>query len=93
MSTLDRFSFPFPPTCDPRRAEWPFYLNRSQRALLRTLHDAWGEDAIVQIYAGCVRVRTDSGDWRFSNDAELQAGLDMCGLVQQRADKKRNFTE
>ncbi|KVT98270.1 hypothetical protein WK60_05475 [Burkholderia ubonensis] len=61
--------------------------------MLRTLHDAWGEDAVVQIYAGCVRVRTDSGDWRFSNDAELQAGLDMSGLVQQRADKKRNFTE
>ncbi|OJA43144.1 hypothetical protein BGV68_34170 [Burkholderia ubonensis] len=61
--------------------------------MLRTLHDAWGEDAVVQIYAGCVRVRTDSGDWRFSNDAELQAGLDMCGLVQPRSDKKRNFTE
>ncbi|WP_157650462.1 hypothetical protein [Burkholderia ubonensis] len=93
MSALDRFSFPFPAMCDTRRVEWPFYLNRSQRALLRALHDAWGEDAVVQIYAGCVRIRADSGDWRFSNDAELQAGIDMCSLVQQRPDKKRNFTE
>ncbi|KIP17250.1 hypothetical protein KY49_7007 [Burkholderia sp. MSHR3999] len=84
MDKQDRFSFPPPASCGPQGAEWPFYLNHRQLALLRRLHDAWGEDAIVQIYAGCVRIRSDSGDWRFSSDAELRAGLDMCARIQRK---------
>ncbi len=78
---------------DAARVEWPFYLDRRQRALLRDLHDAWGEDAVVQIYAGCVRIRSDFGDWRFSSDAELRAGIDMCTRLRQPAGRQENFTE
>jgi hypothetical protein len=82
------FRFPSPACPDRSRADWPFYLDRRQRALLRTLHDAWGEDAIVQIYGGCVRVRTDSGDLRFASDAELQAGLTLCARFRPAPRKK-----
>jgi hypothetical protein len=47
-----------------RCADWPFYLNHDQRALLRKLRGIWGKDAIVQIYDGQVRIRAGSGVWR-----------------------------
>ncbi|QVN21300.1 hypothetical protein [Burkholderia pyrrocinia] len=93
MDISNLFRFPPVSQCDLRRVEWPHYLNRNQRALLRTLYEAWGEDAIVQIYAGCVRVRSEFGDWRFSNEAELEAGLAMCSRIRQRSEPKQNFME
>ncbi|MBR8334160.1 hypothetical protein KDW69_21125 [Burkholderia ambifaria] len=82
-----RFRFPASEPRDHVRADWPFYLDRRQRALLKALHDAWGDDAIVQIYAGCVRIRAASGDWRFANDAELKAGLETCSRLRRPADE------
>ncbi|GAB6852731.1 hypothetical protein [Paraburkholderia kururiensis] len=66
--------FPLPMQDDLplRRREWPFYLDRRQRARLRWLHEAWGDDAVIQIYSGCVRIRGECGDWRFSDDAQLR---------------------
>lgn len=55
-----------------RRREWPFYLDRRQRARLRWLHEAWGDDAVIQIYWGGVRIRGECGDWRFPDDAQLR---------------------
>ncbi|KAB0644805.1 hypothetical protein [Burkholderia latens] len=78
-----QFRFPSPGCADRTRADWPFYLDREQRALLRRLHDAWGEDAIVQIYGGCVRVRAESGEWRFANEVELRAGLEICARCRR----------
>ncbi|WP_199545264.1 hypothetical protein [Paraburkholderia kururiensis] len=68
------FRFPLPVQDDLplRRREWPFYLDRRQRARLRWLHEAWGDDAVIQIYCGCVRIRGECGDWRFSDDAQLR---------------------
>ncbi|MGF6604859.1 hypothetical protein P3T23_009615 [Paraburkholderia sp. GAS448] len=54
------------------RELWPFYLDRRQRALLRGLRDAWGEDAVIQIYDGCVRIRSEHGDQRFYSEAALR---------------------
>ncbi|WP_126879805.1 hypothetical protein [Paraburkholderia kururiensis] len=55
-----------------RRCEWPFYLDRRQRARLRWLHEAWGEDVVIQIYSGCVRIRGECGDLRFRDEAQLR---------------------
>ncbi|WP_199541219.1 hypothetical protein [Paraburkholderia kururiensis] len=55
-----------------RRCDWPFYLSRRQRAWLRRLRQAWGDDAVIQIYAGCVRICGQCGDWRFTDDSELR---------------------
>ncbi|GAB6852759.1 hypothetical protein [Paraburkholderia kururiensis] len=69
-----RFHFPLPAgqPPPPRRCEWPFYLDRQQRARLRWLHQAWGDDAVIQIYSGCVRIRGECGDWRFSDETQLR---------------------
>ncbi|VWD63948.1 hypothetical protein BLA50215_07778 [Burkholderia lata] len=74
MRLSDPFFFPTVAGDHRRCVEWPFYLNHRQRALLRALHDAWGDDVIVQIYGGYIRIRADSGDWRFS-EAELDLAI------------------
>lgn len=54
-----------------RQCDWPFYLSHGQLTRLRHLREAWGDDVVIQIYAGCVRIRGECGDWRFTDDSEL----------------------
>jgi hypothetical protein len=85
MGTPELFFFPTV-TDNRRKCEaWPFYLDRRQRALLRALHDAWGEDAIIQIYCGYIRIRADSGDWRFS-DTEWDSAIAISRTTQNQSD-------
>ena len=69
MGMSKKFRFPDSAQRDATSEEWPFYLDRRQRELLEKLHAAWGENATIQIYAGYVRIRSESGDMRFVNDA------------------------
>jgi len=48
-----------------------FWLDSRQRTWLHRLRATWGEDVVVQIYGGWVRLRGDDGDWRFASKAEL----------------------
>ncbi|WP_406869877.1 hypothetical protein [Paraburkholderia fungorum] len=72
MRGLRTFRFPVPPPAR-RTDDWPFWFNRQQRAWLNRLRAAWGEEAVIQIYDGCVRIRDDTGDWRFVGEMELWA--------------------
>ncbi len=56
----------------PRLAS-SFWLDSRQRTWLRRLRETWGEDVVVQIYGGSVRLRGDDGDWRFASKTELQS--------------------
>jgi hypothetical protein len=55
-------TFPFPQAPRTTRLrDWPFYLDRKQRALLRWIRDTWGEDCTIQIAGGRVRIATEGG--------------------------------
>ncbi|THJ46802.1 hypothetical protein E9536_39295 [Burkholderia sp. LS-044] len=73
----DAFRFPGPHVEQrhARQRDWPFYLSHSQLTRLRLLREAWGDDVVIQIYAGCVRIRGECGDWRFTDDSELRAEI------------------
>ncbi|CAE6797006.1 hypothetical protein R75461_05001 [Paraburkholderia nemoris] len=67
------FRFPVPPPAR-RTGDWPFWFDSRQRARLRRLRrlrDAWGEDAVIQIYGGSVRIRDDIDDRRCQSEAAL----------------------
>ncbi|MET3232395.1 UNVERIFIED_ORG: hypothetical protein ABIC54_004600 [Burkholderia sp. 1263] len=84
MDLSNEFRFPVPASSTPRRDDWPFYLDRRKRAWLRCMRDAWGEEAVIQIYAGCVRIQSENCDWRFSSEAELRAAT-----LQRRCERPR----
>lgn len=48
-------------------------FSRKRLAWLELLRDAWGDEVVIQIHGGKVRMRSDECDWRFESDAELRA--------------------
>jgi hypothetical protein len=60
MLTHKNFCFPQVPRTT-RLRDWPYYLDREQRALLRWIRNKWGEDCTIQIVGGRVRIVTDGG--------------------------------
>ncbi|WP_157659833.1 hypothetical protein [Burkholderia ubonensis] len=70
----DAFRFPVPHVEQrhARKRDWPFYLSHSQLTRLRHLREAWGDDVVIQIYAGCVRIRGECGDWRFTSELRAE---------------------
>jgi hypothetical protein len=70
-----RAPFPVARPADAAPQDWPYYLDRHQRAWLDRLRDAWGDDAVVQIWGGRVRIQDDTGDWLFDSEADLQATI------------------
>ena len=69
-----------------RRDLWPFYLDRQQRARLRRLREVWGEETVIQIYGGGVRIIGEGHDWWFWSIAELDAAT----TVRRRREMNRS---
>jgi len=58
-------------------------------AWLELLRDAWGDEVVIQIYGGKIRIRSDERDWRFENDAELGAATTQrCGIAEPSKQKQ-----
>ncbi|MBN3816127.1 hypothetical protein G3N57_05630 [Paraburkholderia sp. Se-20369] len=55
-----------------------FWLDRLQFQWLCSVRAAWGDNVVIQIYGGLVRLRSEEGDLRFASNAEL------CSAAQRR---------
>lgn len=64
-----------------------FWLDSRQRAWLSRLRATWGDEAVIQIYGGWVRLRADGCDWRFASKDELRTAT----LRRQRQSQSATY--
>lgn len=65
------------------------WFNRKRLEWLEMLRDAWGDEVVIQIYGGKVRMRSDESDWRFESDAELRAATSQRCSTAASSTRKR----
>ncbi|KXU85507.1 hypothetical protein CI15_20295 [Paraburkholderia monticola] len=49
----------------------PFYFDDEQQALLNRIRDAWGEDCVIQISNGRLKIFAEEGRFEFFSRVEL----------------------
>jgi len=59
----------------PARNAWPFYYDCEQQALLSQIRAAWGEDCVIQIVGGRLRIFADDGRLELLSNSELSVAI------------------
>ncbi|MCI0152238.1 hypothetical protein KNO81_41270 [Paraburkholderia sediminicola] len=55
--------------------DWPFYFDREQRAVLGRIREVWGEDCVIQIHGGRLRIIAERGRMEYWGGEELLSAI------------------
>lgn len=74
----------------PARNAWPFYYDCEQQALLSQIRAAWGEDCVIQIVGGRLRIFADDGRLELLSNSELSVAI--AARLRGRMNPRRQQT-